>query len=188
MTVCAADKDVLFHVLRLEVAHGNCTPDRFIFHWDDLALTLERVEIENIDVLIRSVAEKQLTAAILHIDLRDGETDVLWHLVHELHLDCASDFVAFAPQDQLGDLLVAHVGRSVDFSAEILDFAHTRWLLNSDRSLFDETQVAANVLKDTEAGATGRAMACHLEGRVLVQVKHRLREHDGCLFASKGVE
>lgn len=46
---------------------------------------------------------------------------MLWHLVIELHLDQMSDFLTLISHDHLGDLLVSHVSRPVNFDAQCFD-------------------------------------------------------------------
>ena len=87
-------------------------------------MTFQRVEVKNVDLLVWPIAEKQLVAAILHVNFGDSETDMLRHLVDELHLDRTSDLLTLVAQDKLCDLLVPHVCRSVNLRAELFDFAY----------------------------------------------------------------
>ena len=90
---------MLFDVLRLEVADRDCTPHRLVLHWDNLTLLFQGVEVEYIDLLVRSIAEEELVAAVLDVELRDIQTDVLGHLVNKFHLDAPSDFLTFVTKD-----------------------------------------------------------------------------------------
>jgi len=57
VAVGATDEDVLFDALRLEVAHRYGAPHRLVLHRDYLTLLFQGVEIEYIDLLVRSIAE-----------------------------------------------------------------------------------------------------------------------------------
>ena len=100
--------------------------------------------------------------SILNINLCDSETDMLGHLMYEFHLYHTPDFVTFIAENKLSNLLVTHIGWSVDFSAELSDLRDVLRLVSPNGSRFDEIKICAGILEDAEAGAAGSPMSCHL--------------------------
>ena len=76
--------------------------------------------------------------SILDVELRDGQTNMLRHLVHKFHLHHATNFLALVPQNHLGNLLISHVGRSVDLRAKVFDFSDVLRLLSSNCSILNQ--------------------------------------------------
>ena len=85
---------------------------------------------------------------------------MLRHLMNEFHLHHASDFFSFVAEDQFGDLLIAHICRTVDLRAEIFDLTDTLWLGLADSPFLDQRKISANILKDTEARFAWSSMSC----------------------------
>lgn len=163
VSIGAADKNVLLDLLRLEVTDRNRAPHRFLLHWHDLVLLLERVQIQHVDFFVWSIAEKQLLSPVLHVQFHYSQTDMLGHLMRELHLDHSPDLLALAPQDELCDLLVAHVRRSVNLRAQISNLRHALRLRDFHSSFFDKRKICSDVLEDAEAWPAGRAVPGHLD-------------------------
>ena len=100
---------MLLDCLRLVVTNRNCTADRLISHWLYLTLLPQRVEIEHIDLFVRTINEEKLVPAILNINLSDSEADMLRHRMDEFHLYHTPDLVTLIAQNKLGNLLVTHI-------------------------------------------------------------------------------
>ena len=138
-------------------------------------------------MLVRTVAEKKLLPAVLHVQLHDSQTDVLRHLMNKLHLDHASDFFSLAPQNQLGNLLITHVSRSVNLRAQFLDLGDVLGLSNLYSTVLDQREICADILEHSEARASWRPVPGDFHGLVF-QCDHRLGEHDCRLLPTKSVK
>ena len=57
ITISATDKDVLLNILRLEVAHRNSASHCLVPQWHDLILLLERIQIQDVDLFVWTIAE-----------------------------------------------------------------------------------------------------------------------------------
>ena len=71
VSISTPDEDMLLNLLRQEVTRRDRTPDRLIFHWLNLVLLSQRVQVKHIDLLVRPVDKKQLVASVLHIQFRN---------------------------------------------------------------------------------------------------------------------
>ena len=127
---------------------------------------LERVQIQDINLLVWSVTEQKLVPAVLNVELSDSQTHMLGHLMDEFHLNHSTDFITFIAQDKFSDLLVTHVGRSVNLGAQILDFSNALRLVGLNLSFPDESEICAYVLEDTKA----RASWCTVTGDDVVRI------------------
>ena len=187
ITICATDKNVFLHLLRLEVPYWNCTSNCLVFHGLDLRLSLQWVEIQDINLFVGSITEQKLMSTVLDVDLSHRQTDMLRHLVHKLHLYHAPDFLTLVAHDKLCNLLVTHVGRPVDFRTKLSNFWNAFWLGNFDGTFFDQRQVRANVLEDAKSRSTWRSMPSNFH-RLVFESDHRLGKHVCCLLSAKGIE
>jgi hypothetical protein len=125
IAVRAAHKNVTIRIIVRSLAHRDGAPDRLISHRSDRILLLKRVHIHHVDLLVRSIHEKQLISAVFNIDFVNCETRVTLHDVHKLHLNLSSDFVALVSQDHLSKLLVTHICRPVNLRANVFNFTRT---------------------------------------------------------------
>ena len=107
--------------------------------------------------------------------------------MHELHLNHASDFFSLASQNQLGNLLITHVGRSVNLRAQFLDLGDVLGLGDLHSTVLDQREICADILEHSEARASWRPMPGDFHGLVF-QCDHRLCEHDGGLLSAKSVK
>ena len=107
--------------------------------------------------------------------------------MYELHLNHASDFFSLASQNQLGNLLITHVGRSVNLRAQFLDLGDVLGLGDLHSTVLDQREICANILEHSEARASWRPMPGDFHGLVF-QCDHRLCEHDGGLLSTKSVK
>lgn len=138
VAVGAPNEDVLFNLLWHKISHRKCASNGLVFLGFNLVLFFQRVHVKYIDLFVRAVTEKQLVLSILDVELCDRQTNMLGHLMHEFHLHHAPNFLALVPQNHLGDLLITHVGRSVDLRAKVLDFSDVLRLLSSNCSILNQ--------------------------------------------------
>ena len=179
---------MLLDCLWLVVTNWYSTTDCLISHRFYLTLFPQRVEIKHINLFVRTIDKEKLMPSILNINLCDSETDMLGHLMYEFHLYHSPDLVTFIAENKLGNLLVTHIGWSVNFRAELPDLRDTLGLVRPNGSRFDEIKICASILEDAEAGAARSPMSCHLKVRVVLKGYHRLSEHVLGLRSTKSVK
>ena len=109
-SICAAHKDMPICVVVRAYANRNCTSYVLILDWLNRILLLERVHVHHIYHLVWTIHEQKLFSSSLYIEFVDSCTQVLWHLMLELHLDLSSDFFALVSQHEFCQLLVTHIG------------------------------------------------------------------------------
>ena len=158
---------MLFDLLWLVVTNRYRTTDCLIPHRLYLTLFPQWVEIKHIDLFLRTIDKEKLMPSVLHVNLRDSETDMLRHLVDEFHLNHSPDLFALIAENKLGNLLVTHISWTVNFCAELPDLSDALRLVASHDPRFDESKISAGILEDSEAGAARSSMPSHLHWLVL---------------------
>ena len=128
--------------------------------------------------------------SVLNIDFGDHETHMLGHLVHELHLDHASNFIAFASKYEFRDLLVPHIGGAINLLTKASDFKHTLRFISSTAhyTFLEKCEVCADMFEYTKSWASWCPMASnsHL---LLIKSDHRLLcKHGGSLLPAECVK
>ena len=104
--------------------------------------------------------------------------------VDKLHLNLTSNFVSFISENQFCELLVPHICRSVNFSAQISNIStettsnpSTFKNLGQSRRMsifvfwFKKAQITANMLKNAKTMLIRRSISCHFQ-RGSIQSDH----------------
>jgi hypothetical protein len=99
MSIRASYENVLFKSITGFIAHRNRTADLLFIKWLNLTLLLKWIKIEHFDYAVWAINKEQLAATVLDMQLSNYETNMLRHVVVELHLDLFAKLFAFVSHD-----------------------------------------------------------------------------------------
>jgi hypothetical protein len=86
----------------------------------DFRNLLEGLLIKDKHLAVRTIHKYPFLCLLRQMEPGEDQTQVLGHFVAEAHLDEMPDVCVFVAYDKLRYLLVTHIGRPIDFDAELL--------------------------------------------------------------------